>query len=168
MTSLIRIAIEGDEIGLPIRGQRFVTKAAFKEIGQEWSRNMLPDHFNRNKQAKYAYRSRTKAYMRRKRREALRGNVKGGGVTDLVFSGRTRDSVMGFNRVQAFPTRATVHLNTPNYARTNYKPGRPNIGAEITKVLPSESRQLDQVGSRKLEQATAQWQKNHPVRRRIT
>lgn len=166
MTQLIRIEVEG-EVGLPIRGQRYARRMAFGEIGREWSNNMLPDHFNRNQQQKYRYRNRTEKYLKRKKRAARRGQVKGGGVTDLVYSGRTRDSVSGWNRVRAFPSRATVTLNTPKYIRTRYKPGRPNLANELTTVTPTEVRELDRVGGLALDRATAEWQKKNPVRRRI-
>ncbi|MGB1278276.1 MAG: hypothetical protein ACPG77_21195, partial [Nannocystaceae bacterium] len=64
--------------------------------------------------------------------------------------------------IRVYPTRATIDLAGPKYFRTNYKPGRPNLAEEVTKVIPSEMQQIDKAS----EQAMDEQVKQTKVRKR--
>lgn len=102
-------------------------RAAWRELGTFWQREILPQHFTRAASARYRYQPRTGKYTKAKllagrgigwlhRRVARQGDrVLYGGQVDNVLTGRMEAALKQPARVIAFPTRATVRMVGPRY-----------------------------------------------------
>lgn len=69
---------------------------ALRAAGAFWAEKILPEHFKAGAESKYRYPKRTRAHMRRKRRE-------GRGQDPNVYTGRLRDKMLA--------TTPTVKIN---------------------------------------------------------
>lgn len=86
--------------------------AALQAVAEHWVKEMLPEHFNSSAATKYGYEPRTKAHMRRKRRE-------GRGEDPNVYTGRLRDKMMSMEpRITV--NRRGVTLVWPGLPRYTY------------------------------------------------
>lgn len=140
---LLNWTITEDPAPLSKRAMRELTRDGFREIGQMWQREMVPDHFDPAKQRKYRFRPRSKKYLDRKLREAERGKARKGGRALLVRSGLMEQLLEREQRVRAFPTRATVLLPGPRYVSMRPRGNRQNLGEEATRVTRGEQRRLE-------------------------
>jgi len=139
------------------RKSKEITRRAHRVQALYWHRKMVDYHFHASARYRYGYRRRTRRYSERKRRMAKRGRVAEGGTRDLVFTGLTRAKMLRPPHVQAFPTRAKLTYATPSCVSMRYKPGRPQMGKELTAVVPSEVRTLEQVISREVDRSLREW-----------
>lgn len=166
-----------EDLELSVRAQRAALKSTWNEIGLMWQRKFLATHFTTQAYARYGYSPRTPAYNYRKQREAKQGKgVEGGGLLPLVYSGLTRRNVIGIlHRQSAYPSRVTIHLTTPSYITTNYKPasvkanGRdmPQLGKELLTVSQAEHEELRRYGESRLRTNSLAEFKKRRTRRTI-
>lgn len=120
-----------------VRDWRVVLRKAHEVQGQHWVRVYSPRHFTPAAAARYRYRRRSPAYLRRKQRT-------GRGGSPLVFSGDLRrDAVL--NLVRGFPSRVKITRHVPAYANFRPKGNRPNLAAEQFAVTQEEVRDLEHV-----------------------
>lgn len=139
---LLNWTITEDPPPLSKRAMRELTRDGFREVGQMWQREMLPDHFDPSRQRKYKFRRRGSKYIERKRRDAERDKARKGGRALLVRSGLMEQLLEREQRVRAFPTRATVMIPGPRYVSMRPRGNRPNLGAEATAVTSGETKRL--------------------------
>ena len=135
-------------VGVSRDGWRKIRRDAMRAMGEHWFKEMLPQHFDANAKYKYKHRPRSTKYKANKLKLAQRGKVQGGGVTDLVFSGRTRDALLNnIAIIRPFPSRVTVRMQGPPYLTTNFraKSNQPNKPREITTVTEAERKELARV-----------------------
>lgn len=132
--------------GLTVRGRRNVLRANNLAIAQTWEAKYLRLHFSASAGRKYGYKNRTRKWLRRKRQLAAQGKVLYGGTRDLVATGRLERAMQSRQIVSATPAFSKVRLIGPNYFRIRYRPGRPNLGEEVTTVVESEKRWLLSAG----------------------
>lgn len=139
---LLKVEVNSD-LELTVRSTRAALKRTFYLVGLFWQRNFLKKHFTTSAPSIYGYRPRTPKTLARKRQLAARGLVESGGHIALVHSGVLRRALTHFtHRQDAYPTRVTIHLIGPSYFKTNYRPGRPNLGQEVTAISADEREQL--------------------------
>lgn len=105
---MIRIKIE-------TRGLLTIGRNGFREIGKEaireslvyWSQNYKKLHFENIAYRRYGYKSRNKKYNESKEKRRKFGDLNAiGEVKPLVFTGRTRERVLG---------REKITVKAPNY-----------------------------------------------------
>ncbi len=142
-------------LGLSIQIERegWLSKRAWNEMQREswsavsdrWEKKILPLHFQPFAAAKYGYQQRAASTKKRKRRDARRGRAKKGGSVALVHSGLLEEQMRRSGISRVFPTRFTLVKPAANYVTNRPRNGRPNMVAEITKVIPSEERQLARI-----------------------
>lgn len=158
------IYIEFDHRDYPkvrVRQLKEITREAHRSMGLLWATEMLPQHFTERAHFLYGYKPRTQKYLRRKVRLASVGRIEDGGRSPLVYSGTLRKSALRSRYlIRAYPTRVTIPVIGPSYF--TFRPRRanaPNMGAEVTRVAPSEVRKLSEAArvafSRKLRQLPA-------------
>jgi len=140
------VKIEFDpDIAISKRARNEMLRAAHGAQALEWHRKFVKLHFDQPARYRYGYARRK--YQRRKevaaKQKARRVRVKMGGRRDLVYSGLTRHKMLRPPYVRAYPTRAHLTYATPSYVNTNYRPGRPQLGKELTAVTPGEIRHLE-------------------------
>lgn len=133
--------------------------AALQAVAEHWVKEMLPEHFSSSAATKYGYEPRTKAHMRRKRRE-------GRGEDPNVYTGRLRDKMMGMepritvNRrgvTLVWPglPRYTYVVDTMEFVKADGRWDDENL-ARIRRSIPDPA---------KAEKAIAgimRWRKEHP------
>ena len=149
---------------LSIRGRREVFKAANYAAARVWRDEMLKRHFESGAATRYGYTHRAKSTIEKKKRLAKAGIVKEGGRRPLVHTGLLRRSMSKFQPIRATPGKATINLVGPSYFRISYRPGRPNLGAEVTRIIPQELRRLDEAAMRAADEVIT---KTKPKRKRV-
>lgn len=137
------------------------SRASNRAMAEVWVQTMLPDHFSPSAHYKYGYAPRSKRYMDRKRKLAARGVVLDGGQTDLVFTGRLRHMLTQIQPlIKSYPSRASAILfGTPYFTDRPRNPRKPNMGREVTQILPHQEQVLagrgDQVFRKKADEIKA-------------
>lgn len=154
----IRIQYDGWE-GLLTRKGRLSRRAArilregHRRQALLWHSRFLKRHFSRRAISRYGYRPRSGKYRRYKaylHRRGLRNVAEPD--TPLVFSGLTRQKMLGPPQVKAFPSRATLLMPAPSYASMRPRKGnRPNIPAELTAVAGDERQTLEKTVEQALD-----------------
>jgi hypothetical protein len=166
---LIRPPFIGYEIAqsrldaLTVRGRRAVFTAANRAMAELWQRKFKHLHFGIAARHRYGYQPRRPGTLKRKRQLAERGVVQDGGRVDLVHSGVMRQQVLRYHPIRATPKFSSILLHGPVYFQIRYKPGRPNLADEVTRIIPSEGTALAQAA---LNAAEKEIEKNHRVRKR--
>ena len=145
-----------------------ITKEALKTSAQTWRRLFLDRHFNRNAASRYGYRERSKKTQRKKQRLAKVGLVEMAGKVDLVHTGRLKRQMKGKKPIVSRPLHATVKLGGPRYFKINYRPGRPNMAAEVTKVIQSEQLEIDAASEARMARVISGLEKKGRRKRRKT
>ena len=155
------IYIEFDHRDYPkvrLKQLKEMTREAHRSMGLLWAHEMLPQHFTERARLLYNYKPRTAKYLRRKIRLAAIGRVEDGGRSPLVYSGTLRrSSTRSRYLVRAYPTRVTIPVIGPSYF--TFRPRRasaPNMGAEITRVNPTEIRKLSDAARRAFNRKLSQ------------
>jgi hypothetical protein len=146
--------------GVGIRSWREMAKAGMFAVGMAWQRYFKMLHFAADARSRYGYKPRSAAYRRRKEKKGVPGFL------DMVLTGDTRRDLSRIQVPRAFPTR--VSLVMPTAAYIQMRPDRrhrnaPNLGEELTRVVPNEVQVLETVFGEvveplvaaHLEQATA-------------
>lgn len=149
---MIPVTIETTEDGnivLSIRQRRKVMKATYHAIARRWMKRWLRKHFLPGAGARYDMDRRSNKTRARKKRLNEAGKIEGNEDTPLIHSGLLKAAMLNAeHRIADYPTRAVVHLVGPSYLRINYKPGRPNLTDEITRVIPIEMKDMAGVGEK--------------------
>ena len=153
-SKLLNIELSGEFIGLGIRKQRRVMIAVHYGAGKLWDKEYLGMHFRLGAGRRYSYQHRTAKTKRRKEQLAARGKVKKGGRVDLVHSGLLEESMTRQHVIRAYPTRVVVNMPTTSYVSSRPRGNRPNMAAEITRVIPSEIARIADESARILERET--------------
>lgn len=136
-------------------------------VAKFWRDRLLFFHFRPAAKVKYRHRRRTRRTEKRKKRLAAIGLVKEGGRVDIVHLGTLKRKIVGIKHaIRAFPTRATVKMEGTKYFKINYRPGKVNIGREVTAFTPHESNQMDKVGTDQLNKSSERLGKSTRRRRR--
>lgn len=143
--------------GVSIRGWRDIAKSGMLAVGVAWDKLFKMVHFGADAARRYGYTPRTFAYKRRRLR------VHGVPLSvDLRWSGRTLADVRRRQAPRPFPSRVTIDMPTPAYVRMRPLPvgqtwtdalGRrrtrkkegPNLGEELTRLVPDEIKTLEQI-----------------------
>jgi len=129
-----------------VRAWREVLRNAMTEVALYWHRVMAPRHFRDDARGRYGYLPRTKKYEKGRQKK---------GKPDLIFSGATyRAVVQGTPQIRAFPTRANLHYDTEDYIQMHPvgSSKMPNLGQEITRVMPDEGIELGRMAAASVEQ----------------
>ena len=139
---------------ITVRQYRDIMKRNNAIAAQTWHKTFLPRHFTQPAKGggRYGYATRDPIYLRNKRKRAnnttkWRRGKRGkrtieGGRLAIVQSGETRHRAVDFPPgIKAFPTRVVLTMRVPKYASMKTAKG-PNLGKEITKVLPEEAKIL--------------------------
>ena len=138
--------------------------AVHQAVGIEWQSKMLPLHFKKSAQAKYAYKPRTSKYLEwkkkkwKQRRPMKNGQyVEGSGETDLVLSGDMRDMMLGPAVIRAFPTRVSINLTGPRYMTMRTNSNQPDKLLEVATTTERERVELAKVAETAFERMAAGW-----------
>ena len=146
MTVPVKITIkEKRPPGVSARKWRVFTKESWAIVGNYWHEHMLEDHFRPDAKYRYHYQRRASKYIAKKLALAKRGDVEGGGRTDLVFKGDLKEFVTSLAYVQAFPARAKLVMKAPSYVTSKPKGGRPWMAQEVSTVLEGEKKKLGKI-----------------------
>lgn len=133
-----------------------IMREAHRQQAESWHRRYARLHFEPIGRYRYAYQRRSPGYRKQKARLASVGKVEGGGEIDLVHSGLTRRKAMARPLIKALPTRATVQMATPSYVTMHRRRAdRPDLAAEILKVVRPEQSRLGQEMQTKVEKDLA-------------
>ncbi len=144
----IALNIEFSE-DVTVRNMRRIGRAMHQAMGERWLRKYLPLHFRQQTRRRYGFQKRKSKYLKNKQRLAKTGEVEDSGRTLLVHSGDLRRAMSRRFFVRAFPSRATINMPGPSYARMRPRdPRKPNLGFEITAVTPAEHADLIKHGLR--------------------
>jgi hypothetical protein len=141
----IRINVDYNIPGLfaTERDRREVLRAAWADCGTEWHKKYLPRHFRRGAEARYGYRRRTAAYLKRKVREARRGRAVEGGVIPLVFTGLLRRTLTSSATIRGYPSRFSVQMTSLTYAPQRRRTTKqPPLIEEAFRLRDDEANQL--------------------------
>jgi hypothetical protein len=122
-----------------------VFRDVHQAMAEHWAAKLLPKHFKQNARAIYKYRRRQARTIRRKQGAAAAGQAALGGSVDLVWSGLLMRAVLGYQEIKATHARGTVRMFGPSYLRQRPIRNQPDMAAEITTVIPSEIKELEQV-----------------------
>lgn len=169
MPVLIRATITHDG-EMSARAHNRVMKGVMGDVGEHWNKHIKGRHFRSGAATKYGYKPRTNAWMRRKLRSPIAASD---ARLPLVFTGTLKRQVLRSRNVKAFPTRATVEMQVPQYVTSRPNPtgrgrNRPNMGQEITAITPDEIHELDIVAEKSYERRAIAESRNNRTRRRIT
>jgi hypothetical protein len=129
---------------LTVRGRRAVFTAANAAMAKTWQDKFKALHFKPNARYRYSYQKRAVATMKRKKRLVESGQLSAGDNMDLVQSGNLRRAVLRYHPITATPKFSKIVLQGPTYFNIRYRPGRPNIADEVTRIIPSEGTALGQ------------------------
>lgn len=122
-----------------------VMRAALKALVNDWRKDYLKEHFKASNRLKYGFQPRGKKYRAIKRKIAKDRNdlVKAGGNIDLIRSGNLRDLMLRPHPIKAFAKRAVMTMVGPSYLTEKPRNARrPDMAAEITRVIPGEEQAL--------------------------
>lgn len=145
-------------------GARRVIKAANEGAAVLWRDKMLMKHFRPGAAAKYNYARRKASTIARKRRQAEQGLVKYSGNRPLVDRGVLEGAMRRLHVIKANWRGATVTLVGPRYFQLRQQLGRPNLGAEVTRVTADEERQINKTSE---QAADAEVERKKPRRRKV-
>lgn len=128
-------------------------KKVYERIGLRWASEFLPMHTEPGAEHRYGYQPRSAGTIKKKTRLAAKGFVPQP-VRALVDRGRLDKYLKRPHLVRGFPTRVNVRVQTPIDKRTKRAyvlikprdPNRPNLYKELSIVIPSEKRDLEQQG----------------------
>ncbi len=128
------------------RDMQSAMRSALIEVGHAHHRDIKPRKFKRSAATRYNYDIRGRGYIVAKiRRKTIDGVKAAGEGLDLVFSGRSRASVMGSRKVDTFVNsaergRAEVIMPAPTL---NF-PGWTGIDmrGELERTIPSEEKEV--------------------------
>jgi hypothetical protein len=121
-----------------------VMRASMASMGLKWALDLLPEHFDKNKQGELGYAPRTAAWQRRKRQLYLLGKAIEPD-TDLVLTGRLKQNVLwsARNLIRAFPSRVTITMYGPPYFTLRARSKRTGrIAQEVLAVSARHKRLL--------------------------
>lgn len=132
-------------------------RAAYLAMAEEWVAKYLKLHFKSGNASRYGYKPRSAKWLKRKAFFGRIGLSLYGGQVPLVDRGRMRDMILGGYTIRAYPTRATVKLPGPRYLQARPNPigprrNRPDMAAEILRVLPDELKQLETYAGSRMDQ----------------
>jgi hypothetical protein len=98
------------------RAHSRIMRASMLAVGFKWAWDLLPEHFDKTRQAQFGYAPRTRDWKKKKARLFLLG-LAVEPDTDLVFTGRLRNMVLhsARNNIRAFPSRCRVTMFGPKY-----------------------------------------------------
>lgn len=129
-----------------------------------WYDNILPLHFVKGAERRYAHQKRKKPYLKLKRRlakgEPTRGRhgdlIRGrharvikGGEVDIVRSGQTeRMATRGVYYVVTQPRYGILTFNVPHYITQRSRTGRPRQDQELKTVTPGEIQRISSVAGK--------------------
>lgn len=122
------------------------SRDGMNEIGLLYDRTFKMRHFEPGAAARYGNQPRKPKYQERKRRAVDAGSfrISSDAKNDNIYTGALRQAVRMNHTPQAFPTRVTVNMPTPYYAKmTPATADKPNIGAELTRVAPDEQTTME-------------------------
>ena len=126
--------------GIGQRSWRAIAKAGTFAVGVAWDKHFKMRHFQPGAAARYGYKPRSKAYLRRKQ---ARGVPR---FLDMVFTGNTRRDVGKLQIPRPFPTRVTIVMPTASYIQMRPKMrNAPNLGDELTRISDDEKTALEKV-----------------------
>lgn len=128
--------------GVGIRSWREIGKAGMFAVGVAWDRYFKMLHFAPDARSRYGYKPRSAAYRRRKAKKGVPGFL------DMVYSGDTRRDVARMQLPRAFPSRVSIVMPTAAYVQMRPDPRHrdaPNLGEELTRVVPDELQVLESV-----------------------
>jgi len=112
--------------------------------GTMWAEQMLPGHFTPAAAAMYGYRNRRTDTLKRKLRDASRGQAILGGTVPNVWSGLMMRAVLASQTIVARPNRVTIKLFGPRYLyQFDKRKGQPDKAREITTVASAEVTRLE-------------------------
>lgn len=169
MPVLIRATITHDG-ELTARAHNRAMKGTMGDVATAWNKKIKGRHFRSGAATKYGYKPRTAAWMRRKLRSPIRAPD---ARLPLIYTGALKRQVLRSRNIKAFPTRATVDLQTPPYVKSRPNPNgrgrnRPNMGQEITAITADEIHELDVVAEKSYERRVLVEMRNRRSRKRIT
>ena len=126
--------------GVGIRSWREMAKAGMFAVGMAWQRWFKMLHFAPDARSRYGYKPRSAKYRRRKEKRGVPGFL------DMILSGDTRRDVGRLHVPRAVPTRVSLVMPTAPYVqmRPRYRDA-PNLGEELTRVVPDEVEVLEKV-----------------------
>lgn len=152
-------------LDIPIRAWRDILKAGTMAVAMYFEEHVKPRKFEASAASLDNFQKRTAKYLKKKVGGIIRTPqggkfpVKEGGERDWVYSGRTRTAVLKPSKVRAFPTRARVDLNTPDYVRERTRNGAPP-GTELTSVTGEEFQEMERVYAAAVEAALNQYRQS--------
>jgi hypothetical protein len=166
--------------GIVIRKWRAILRETNRQMAYHWHSEFSDLHFGSNARRRYgagAYKQRTSLWLARKlgikaadvnriadikagepkevrqrKRQVARQTLvsQKGGVNYNVFTGNLRQMVKNAT-FRAFPSRFRIEMPAPAYVPARKKDQRdPDIRKELTTVLPSELKSMQQIGQRVL------------------
>jgi hypothetical protein len=121
-----------------------VKRSAMLAVGLKWAIDLLPEHFQRDKQDQFNFAERSSAWTLRKAKLYQLG-VAIEPATDLVFRGRMKEQVCqsARNNVRAYPTRSVVTIDGPDYLTFRGRQKRTRrLADEVTAISPRHLRLL--------------------------
>lgn len=128
-------------------------KKVYERIGLRWASEFLPKHTEPDAESRYGYQPRSAATRAKKQRLAAKGFVPLP-IRSLVDRGRLEKYLKRPHLVRGFPTRVNVRVQTPIDRRTKRAyvlikprdPNRPNLYKELSIVIASEKKDLEEQG----------------------
>jgi hypothetical protein len=139
---LVKITMTNPDELSPAAWKRAI-REGWKQVAVAWAKEMLPEHFKPQAKGKYGYQQRTRRYLQNKIKAAGMGRVQDGGLSDLVYTGKLRDWVLGTVRITATAKGSAATTSGPKYLYvTPKKRADPDKRAEIEKIIDQERNEL--------------------------
>lgn len=134
MSRLIVIRVDRSSVlGVLKRTLNRIIKNSLLRALQEWRRSILPQHFTEQGARKYGFRTRTRKYRERKKREK-------GHSRPLVWSGESERRSRRA-RIRTTSKRGTATVNAPNLSRRP-KGGRIDMRDELSRLTQQDQRTM--------------------------
>lgn len=107
-------------------------------IGQEWHRDKLPLHFERNARQRYSYPARDKEYETNKRKARK-------GTADNVFWGKSKRWSKYTQKITSTARQTTIRFSKPQYRPESMNDELTRINTEDRNSLASRLLHLAQI-----------------------
>ena len=132
------------------------TRAAHLAMGQKWAGSLLREHFEAGAAIAFGHAPRSRGWLTRKRILAAMGKADpAAATTDLVFTGRLRDTLLRTapHLVIATARSTTIRLIGPPYFTLRPRGRRTaQLAREVLAISPRHVRLIGDAASRGFEQ----------------
>lgn len=126
-------------------------RAAYEAAGRVHHQQLIPRHFQKQRQDQYRDKPRSRGYAIAKAKIAAKGKAEAAD-TDRVFKGLMKQTMTEFATVRAYPTRYTITMQAPRYMTMRpYKSNQPDKFKEIEAMAADDWPVMEGVFQKELE-----------------